>query len=72
MITRKKPKATDINLIARAIVDATTESKNPVAVAIGKVGGEIGGRARASKLSPEKRKEIARIAAQARWKKTDG
>jgi len=34
-------------------------------------GGKKGGKARADKLTPEERSEIARIAAQARWKKTD-
>ena len=33
-------------------------------------GGKIGGRARAQKLTAEKRSEIASIAAQARWKKS--
>ena len=70
MKKRKKPKATDINLIAKSIIDATTDEKNPDAVAIGRVGGQKGGKARASKLTPEQRSEIARLAAQARWKKT--
>ena len=35
----------------------------------GKIGGPIGGRARAAKLTPEQRKEIAQKAAQARWAK---
>jgi hypothetical protein len=33
----------------------------------GKIGGPKGGRARAKKLSAERRKEIARKSAQARW-----
>jgi hypothetical protein len=33
-------------------------------------GGRVGGKARAEKLSPKRRAEIARAAAQARWKKT--
>src|SRR5579864_8733883 len=33
----------------------------------GKIGGPRGGRARAKKLSPERRKAIARKAAQVRW-----
>lgn len=33
-------------------------------------GGEKGGRARAKSLSPERRSEIARLAAEARWKKS--
>jgi hypothetical protein len=41
------------------------------AVARGKAGGPKGGRARAAKLTPSQRAEIARIAAQTRWKKSD-
>lgn len=41
--------------------------KNPAAVALGKLGGAKGGRARADALSPAKRKAIARKAAAARW-----
>jgi hypothetical protein len=43
--------------------------KNPAAVALGKLGGMKGGRARAAKLTPEERKEIAQRAAKARWGK---
>jgi hypothetical protein len=42
--------------------------KNPHAVALGRLGGQKGGRARAQKLSPANRKAIARKAAEARWK----
>ena len=45
--------------------------KNPAAVALGRLGGLKGGRARAEKLSPERRQEIARKAAQARWDRKD-
>jgi hypothetical protein len=45
----------------------STEGKNPNAVALGRLGGLKGGKARANKLTPEQRKEIARKAAQARW-----
>jgi hypothetical protein len=41
--------------------------KNPAAVALGKMGGAKGGRARAEALTPAKRKAIARKAAAARW-----
>jgi hypothetical protein len=41
-----------------------------IAVALGRRGGLKGGKARAEKLSPEKRTEIARLAAQKRWSKT--
>lgn len=44
-------------------------TKNPAAVALGRRGGLKGGKARAAKLSPEKRAEIARKAAQSRWDK---
>ena len=43
------------------------EGKNPAAVALGRLGGKKGGKARAAKLTPEQRKEIAKKAAQARW-----
>ena len=49
-----------INIMAR---------KNPHAVALGRKGGKKGGPARAAALSPERRKEIARNAVMARWKK---
>jgi hypothetical protein len=41
--------------------------KNPHAVALGKLGGAKGGKARAKALSPAKRKAIATAAAKARW-----
>lgn len=34
-------------------------------------GGKKGGRARANALTPQQRSEIARVAAEARWKKSD-
>ena len=43
--------------------------KDPLAVELGRRGGLKGGKARAEKLSAKKRKEIARRAARARWKK---
>ncbi len=45
------------------------EGKNPHAVALGRLGGLKGGKARFEKLTPEQRKEIARKAAHARWAK---
>lgn len=41
--------------------------KDPAAVSLGRRGGLKGGKARAAKLSPERRSEIARNAAKARW-----
>jgi len=43
--------------------------KNPAAVALGRLGGLKGGKARAEKLSAKERSEIARKAAAARWSK---
>jgi hypothetical protein len=45
------------------------EEKNPAAVALGKLGGRKGGKARAEKLTPEQRSAIAKKAAEARWAK---
>jgi len=44
------------------------EGKNPHAVALGRMGGQKGGKARAAKLSPKRRSQIAKRAAKARWK----
>ena len=42
--------------------------KNPAAVALGKLGGSKGGKIRAERLSAERRCEIAKKAAAARWR----
>ena len=49
-----------------------TKDKNPHAVALSLLGARKGGLARAAKLSPRKRREIARKAAKARWKGRKG
>src|SRR5262249_17160898 len=41
--------------------------KNPAAVALGRLGGLKGGKARAAKLSAARRKAIAKQAAKSRW-----
>jgi hypothetical protein len=46
-----------------------TRPKNPAAVELGRLGGLKGGAARAAKLSPRKRSQIAAKAAKTRWKK---
>jgi len=43
--------------------------KNPHAQALAKLGASKGGKARAKKLTPEERSEIARKAVMARWAK---
>jgi len=69
-----KNKDDDVNIIATQIVSKTTESpkefkkaKNPAAVTLGHLGGLKGGKARAAKLTPKRRKAIAKKAAEARW-----
>lgn len=82
--SRKKKRPRDLNLLAASIVSEATGDeptislelaeeveKNPHAVELGRLGGIKGGKARAEKLTPEERHEIARRAAQARWKKKD-
>jgi hypothetical protein len=44
-----------------------TGEKNPLAVALGRLGGLKGGHARAAKLTKRERSESASKAAQARW-----
>jgi hypothetical protein len=44
-------------------------ARNPHAAALGRLGGQRGGPARAAVLSPRRRREIARAAARARWGK---
>ena len=69
----------DVKQLAPAIVDAATDEAapepaddgtDPAAVSLGRCGGLKGGRARADKLTPEQRREIARKAA-ARWSERD-
>jgi len=78
--TTRKKQPSDINLLALQIVEAATgpaeepistpqPEKNPAAVALGRLGGLKGGKARAEKLSPKKRSQIAKKAAEARWSK---
>ena len=64
----------DLNQIAANITALTTgtklkeeNAKNPAAVALGRLGGLKGGKARADKLSSKRRKEIAKKAAASRW-----
>jgi hypothetical protein len=60
----------DLNQIAASIVQqTTTDGKNAAAVALGRLGGLKGGKARAKKLSSEERSRIARKAAASRWRR---
>jgi hypothetical protein len=48
---------------------AKKKAKNPHAVALGRLGGLKGGKARFSKLTPAQRSELGRKAILARWAK---
>lgn len=71
----KRPR--DPNQLAKMIVDiATGEIGDTVSESKKKPsgkrkGGLKGGKARAKLLTPQQREDIARLAARARWKKTD-
>ena len=75
--SRKRPR--DINELAATIVAIATQGeeavehdttgKNSAAVELGRLGGLRGGKARAESLTPERRREIAQRAAQARYGK---
>lgn len=52
-----------------ADVDDAAKDKDPAAVALGRKGGLKGGKARKAALSSERRSEIAKAAAKARWTK---
>jgi len=77
--SRKRPR--DPNQLAKFIVDTATglredaplsaeeQGKNPAAVALGRLGGLKGGKARSAALSSQERRRIALRAANARWSK---
>lgn len=75
MPKRSSSSQEDANQTAARIVGVATGNepvqKNPAAVALGRLGGLKGGKARAAKLSPGKRKSIAKRAAKARWSKRE-
>ena len=59
----------DISLQGKPTKKKDLPVKNPAAVALGRLGGLKGGKARAKKLSSKKKKAIAKKAALARWGK---
>ena len=84
MLDRSKKRPRDPNQLAYQIMLESTgqapkfnpneptpvdPSKNPHAVALGRLGGLRGGMARAAALGPRKRSQIAAKAAKARWGK---
>ena len=78
-----KGKDRDFATVARSVVEQAigehldgtplekppVDTRNPAAVALSRLGASKGGKARAAKLSPTKRKAIAKKAALARWQK---
>lgn len=79
---RDTPLPEDVNERAAALVRLTTGESQPISVpatpviskelraymkALGKIGGQIGGKRRLDTLSAERRSEIASRAARARW-----
>jgi hypothetical protein len=76
---RVTTKSNDPSLIAFEVLGLATgdypkptkpkqKAKNPAAVALGRLGGLKGGKARAKALTPAQRSEIARKAGKNRWK----
>jgi len=83
----KKRMPRDVNQRAKSVVDIAAalsegdepqsdplpqDGKDPERIARGKLGGSKGGKLRAAKLTPERRQEIAKRAAAARWGKDEG
>jgi hypothetical protein len=74
---RKRPRKNEDEVQAafRVVSEATgqparkprAKRKNPAAVALGRLGGKKGGKARAAALTPKQRSDIARKAAEKRW-----
>lgn len=69
------PETVAVDAIAEAaeglLRDIVGDGKNPAAVMLGRRGGLKGGKARAESLSAQRRSEISRNAAKARWRKRD-
>lgn len=70
-MAKRSKKPADLNRLAAAIVDEATDETpqkpESAEARAGREGGRKGGPARAKTLSKERRSEIAKKAAQARW-----
>ena len=76
---KKRPR--DANQLGKSTVDIATgetddreptpeeQGKDPAAVSLGRRGGLKGGKARSASMTPKHRAEIAKKAAEARWRK---
>ena len=73
-MAKRSKKPADLNRLASAIVDEATDETPPETESqqaqAGRVGGTKGGKARAQNLSPERRSEIAKKAAESRWQRS--
>lgn len=76
-MAKRKKREHDFSVTAFRVVQEATGQVEPEPKkarkeydykALGRAGGLKGGKARANKLTPEQRREIAKKAAQARWK----
>ena len=79
-MTTKRPPNLDFSQLAKRIVDQATgeiekdplpeppKEKNAAAVALGKLGGKVGGKATAAMRTAAQQSEIGKKAAAARWK----
>ena len=83
--SKRKKRDHDFSVIAHRVVQEATgeaeeqqvepeplpEERHAAAVTLGRLGGKKGGKARAAKLTPKQRSEIAKKAAEARWHQKD-
>lgn len=73
-MAKRSKKPADLNRLAAAIVDEavdeTPQTPESRQVEAGRKGGVKGGKARAERLTPERRSEIAQAAAKARWNRS--
>lgn len=71
---KRSKKPADLNRLAAAIVgeatDETPQGPESQQQQAGRIGGGKGGKARAERLSPERRSEIAKKAAESRWQRS--
>jgi hypothetical protein len=72
-MAKRSKKPADLNRLAAAIVGEATDETPPEPESkqaeAGRIGGKKGGIQRSKQLTPERRTEIARAAAHARWQK---
>jgi len=73
-MAKRSKKPADLNRLAAAIVDEAVDETPPEPESqrarAGRVGGKKGGAERAKRLTPQRRQDIAKAAAKARWKRS--